>query len=596
MNADIGTLLIILGVTILLLILEVVRIDIVAMVCMLALGWSGVLEPSEMLQGFSSNAVMVMMAVMIMGCGIEKVGIMESFSRLLLEKVGDDKQKIIGWMSLVIGLLSGFIQNIGAIALFLPGIINISRRSKIPASELILPIGFAAILGGTLTMVGSGPLVLVNDLLRTANLEPYGMFSVTPVGLLLLLTGIGYFLRFGKDVLPQRGGDQFIESDQERLIQKLQLPNHIRHFSIGEKSPLIGKTAEESGIWQKPSIHILGITRGTEIEYSPWRETVFEEGQEIVLLGDKEDVDEIVAKNKLIEQKETMNFDALRDPGKSGFAEVIIPERSELVGKTIRQYAIRKRFGVEPMMLFNKGKEIRGDFSDTLVQSGNTIIVYGLWEKIHDLKASIDFVVASPFETEEKDRPKTWLATLCFAMAIVLALAGFPVSLAFFSGAVAMVLTRMLTIQEMYEAIEWKVVFLLAGLIPLGIAMQKTGTAIFLAESVFALVAGNHTILIVFTVGVLATVFSLFMTNVGAIVVLAPIVIAMAKIGNFDPRPLVLMAAVCAANSFLIPTHQVNALIMSPGGYRNADFFRAGIWMTMLFLAVAVLYFYFIML
>jgi di/tricarboxylate transporter len=184
------------------------------------------------------------------------------------------------------------------------------------------------------------------------------------------------------------------------------------------------------------------------------------------------------------------------------------------------------------------------------------------------------------------------LASLCFLGAIGLALGGAPISIAFFTGAIAMVLARVLTIQEFYQAIEWKVVFLLAGLIPLGIAMQKSGTAAFLAEKVMALVRGGHPILIVLAVAVLSTLFSLFMSNVGAIVVLAPLVMNMAQIGGLDPRPLALLAAVCAANSFILPTHQVNALLMSAGGYRNADYIKAGSGMTLLFLLVAVTVFY----
>ena len=167
--------------------------------------------------------------------------------------------------------------------------------------------------------------------------------------------------------------------------------------------------------------------------------------------------------------------------------------------------------------------------------------------------------------------------------------------MAFFSGAAAMILARVLDIQEAYRAIEWKVVFLLAGLIPLGVAMQKTGSARFLAEQIMAVAADRHPALVFLAVGILSTAFSLFMSNVGAIVVLAPLVIGMAEIGGLDPRPLVLMAAVCAANSFILPTHQVNALLMSPGGYRNTDYVRAGSGMTLLFLAVAVTFFYFLM-
>jgi len=588
MDLAIITVLVILVVTVVMLVFEIVRIDIVALVCMLALGWTGVLTPQEALSGFSSNAVIAMMGVMILGQGIAKTGIMERFSRVVLQKAGTSKPKVIGLISLSVGMLSGLIQNIGAAALFLPAILNTSRRARIPASALIMPIGFAAILGGTLTMVGSGPLILINDLLRNAGLEPYGLFSTTPLGLLLLLSGIGFFLVFGESVLPNSEASDEGDSEQAKLIDALHLPHNIRHYVVSRDSPLIGKTTEESGLWDKYHVNILGISHGRDVEYAPWRETEYEAGQELALLGDDEDAARFASEFGLASRERPGRFASLIDPDRSGFAEVIVPPRSEVIGQTIRKYSLRRRHDVEPIMLFSRGEEIRGDFSDHEISPGDTIIVYGLWDEIDDLHVSADFVVVTPFAVERKDQSKTWIAVLCFAAAIGLGLAGFPISMAFFTGAIAMVLTRVLDIQEAYRSIEWKVVFLVAGLIPLGVAMQKTGTAPFLAEQMMTLVEGRHPVFLVLTIAVLSTLFSLFMSNVGAIVVLAPLVMNMARIGGFDPRPLALMAAVCAANSFVLPTHQVNALLMSSGGYRTADYVKAGGGMTLLFIVIVV--------
>jgi di/tricarboxylate transporter len=593
MDSGILTVLIILIATVIMLVFEFVRIEVAALLCMLALGWSGVLMPQEAFSGFSSNAVIAMMAVMILGQGIAKTGIMDWFSQALLKKVGTDESKVIGLMSLSVGMLSAFIQNIGAAALFLPGILDVSRRGKIPKAALIMPVGFAAILGGTLSMVGSGPLILINDLLDSADLATFGLFSVTPVGILLLVAGIVYFLLLGKVVLPGSSASGQPVSEQERLVAALHLPHHIRHYTIPSDSPLIGKTTEQSGIWDRFNLHILGIARDKDVEYAPWRQTVFEAGQELALLGNEDDAIRFALGHKLVLQKEPDPFASLHDPDRAGFAEVIIPPRSELVGQSIREYALRKRHAVEPVMLFSKGEEIKGDFSDHQILAGDTIIVHGLWEKIRDLKTGSKFVVVTPFAVRERDQSKVWIASFCFLIAIGLALAGAPISMAFFTGALAMVLARVLTIQEAYQAIEWKVVFLLAGLIPLGIAMQKSGTAAFLAEKVMMLVEGGHPILIVLTVAVLSTLFSLFMSNVGAVVVLAPLVMSMAQIGGLDPRPLALLAAVCVANSFIFPTHQVNAMLMSSGGYRNADYIKAGGGMTLIFLFVVVVVFYY---
>jgi di/tricarboxylate transporter len=585
--------LLILSVTVIMLVLDLVRIDIVAIGCMLALGWTGILNPQEMFSGFSSNAVIAMLSVMILGRGISRTGIMDKFSKFIISKAGTRKRNLVGLLSLSAGLLSGLIQNIGSAALFLPGIMQVSRRTKIPASSLIMPIGFAAILGGTLTMVGSGPLIMVNDLLKNDGHEAYNLFSVTPVGIVLLLSGIGYFLLFGNKVLPKKKIGETGKTAQEKLVEKLNLPENIKLLTVTHESSLTGKTTEEAGLWNTYHANLLGIGKGDDVVYAPWRKTKFEEGQTLAVLGSAENIEQFSKDFHLEDVSASRFFSDDFNPSVSGFAEVIIPPGSELAGKCIREYSLRKRYAVEPVILFNKGERVDGDFSDVKIQSGDTLIVYGRWAKLKNVKESTDFVVLTAFEVDNKDMSKTWPAIGCFVLAITLAMIGFPISMAFLTGALCLVLTRVLNIGEAYEAIEWKVVFLLAGLIPLGVAMQKTGAAMFLAESIMSVVIDLHPVFIVIMIGVLSTVFSLFMSNVGAIVVLAPLVMGMAGIAGIDPRPLVLMAAVCAANSFILPTHQVNAFLMSSGGYRTSDYIKAGSGMTILFLTITVLLFYF---
>lgn len=595
MDQGIVIVLFILIATIILLVLDVVRIDIVAIGCMLALGWTGILAQAEMFSGFSSNAVIAMLSVMILGRGIARTGIMDAFSKFVISKAGTRKRNLVGLLSLSTGLVSGLIQNIGSAALFLPGVMQVSRRTKIPASSLIMPIGFAAILGGTLTMVGSGPLILVNDLLKTEGLEAYNLFSVTPVGIILLLSGIGYFLLFGNKVLPGKEIGETVKTDQEKLVEKLDLPHNIKLLNVTGDSSLGGKTTEEAGLWNTYHVNLLGIGTGDDVVYAPWRKTIIENGQTLAVLGSTENIEQFASDFQLEELSGSHHFSNDFNSNESGFAEVLIPPGSELALRSIREYSLRKRYAVEPVILFNKGERVDGDFSDVKISSGDTLIVYGKWVNIKDLKDSADFVVLTGFELDKKDKSKSWPAIGCFAFAIILAMVGFPISMAFLTGALCMVLARVLNIGEAYDAIEWKVVFLLAGLIPLGLAMQKTGAASFLAQSIMSVVIDFHLIFIVLMVGVLSTVFSLFMSNVGAIVVLAPLVIGMAGIAEIDPRPLVLMAAVCAANSFILPTHQVNAFLMTSGGYRNADYIKAGSGMTVIFLTITVLLFYFFM-
>lgn len=592
MTTEILVVLAVFGGAVVLLALDLLRMDIVAMLCMLTLAWTGVLAPQAALSGFSSNAVIAMMAVMVLGRGIARTGLMDRFARLVLRFAGDHQTRLIALVSAAVGLLSGLIQNVGAAALFLPALLAIARRRRLSVSRLIMPVGFAAILGGTLTMVGSGPLILTNDLLANAGLETYGLFAVTPVGLVLLAAGIGYFALLGEHVLPGSEPRENETESQQEVIETWELPFSIWHYRTPEDSSLVGKTPEEAGIWGSHNLNVVGITRDGAVDYAPWRETRFEPEQDLAILGEEEDVRAFADRHGLDAVAKPGRFAALDDPNSAGFAEVVIPPRSSIVGETLRSFGLRRRYAVEPVMLYHEGKPIEGDFSDIAIAAGDIFVVYGLWEKIQDLKATEDFVLLTHVNVERRRESKAWIAALCFGLAVALAMTGFSIATAFFSGAVAMVLTGVLGIEEAYDAVDWKVVFFLAGLIPLGLAMEQTGTAALLAEAVMGMTAGYHPILLLFAVAMISTVFSLFMSNVASTVILAPLVINMAEIGELDPRPLALLVAVCAANSFLLPTHQVNALLKSPGGYRNADYLRSGGGMTLLFLVCVITVFY----
>lgn len=593
MNIDIIIVLSILFMTALLLIIDKLRIDIVAFLCALALAWTGILKPVEALSGFSSNAVITMMAVMILGRGIARTGLMEGFSRLALKYTGDSRRRIIAVLSFSMGILSGFIQNIGAAALFLPSILNISRRKKIPASGIIMPVGFAIILSGPLTMIGSGPLMLVNDFLIGASLSPYSLFAVTPAGLALLFSCLVFFFFLGKFVLPQyKTGDE-ADQLQIRLVEEWGLSVTVKYYRISRNSPLIGKTLEDTEIWDGYNLNILAINREKSVEYAPWRETRFEADQIVALLGNDKNAEDFASGHELVLVARPEYLTMLDDTTDAGYAEVIIPPRSAISGQSIKKFGLRRHYGVEPVLLYHRGEKVRGNFSDVEITPGDILIVHGLWEKISDMKKGHDFVIITPVEAGEKFAPRAWVALFCFAVSAGLAIAGFSIPLSFMTGAIAMVLTGVLNIDEAYNAIDWKVVFFMAGLIPLGIAMQKTGTAVFLAGKMISMVHGNHIYIMLMAISCITVLFSLFMSNVGAAVIMFPMAISIAGTVGIDPRPLALLVAVSTANSFVLPTHQVNALYKTPGGYRNRDYIRPGGGLTILFLLVVVTVFYF---
>jgi len=455
-------------------------------------------------------------------------------------------------------------------------------------------MGFAVMLGGNLSMIGSTPLLILNDLLRHGGHKAFSLFGVTPVGIALLTAGLVYFLFFGDYVLPRaKEKEEETISTQQRLIDTWNLPTTIYQCIIPANSLLAGKTREEAELWTKHRLNLLALADGDDVFYAPWRHTPFAAGQRLVLLGDQTDLIRFVSEYELLFKKDRRPFKHLETAGHVGFAELIIPVRSPVIGNTLREIAFRKTYGIEPIMLLSGEGEKRGNFSDQVLQPGNAIIVHGRWQQIKAMADNINFVLVTPVEaTEATEESRPILAMLCFVGSIILALFGFPLSLGLLTGALAMILLRIVPIDEAYRAVDWKTVFLLAGLIPLGLAMDRTGAAAYLASQMMQVLEGTHAIVVLFAVGIFATLFSLFMSNVAATVLLVPLAMIIADATGIPPRGLALLVAICASNSFVLPTHQVNALLMSPGGYKNADFIRAGGIMTIIFLVISVAFVY----
>jgi di/tricarboxylate transporter len=585
MTPEIALVLVVLGATVILFVTEALRVDVIAIAIMVALPWLGLVKPAEAFSGLASNAVVAVLAVMILGYGVDRCGVMARVTRPILRVAGRSERKLIGLVSATVGGVSAFMQNIGAAALFLPALLRISKSTGIPSSRLLMPMGFASILGGTLTLVGSGPLIILNDLLRQGGLQPYGLFSVTPIGLALVVAGIVYFLVLGKTVLPSREPEAKALSAEQELIETWQLPRTVRRCAIPPGSGLVGKTREDARIWTEYGLNLLALTQEGDVVYAPWRFTQFAAGQELSLLGSDDGFSRFVGDHSLR---------ALSDPAEPGiegaaFAELIIPPKAPIAGKTMREIALRKTFGVEPIMLLSGRQERRTDFSDEVLDVGAAIIVYGPAENIHTMADNRSFSLITPVPaTAGAVRRKPLLAVLCTLAAVAMALSGVQLSVALFTGALAMILLKVISIDEAYQAVDWRTVFLLAGLIPLGIAMEKTGGASFVAAQLMRILHGSHPLFILGGVAVLTTLFSLFMSNVAATVLLVPLVILIGQSSGIPPRALAMLVAVCASNSFMLPTHQVNALLMGPGGYRNRDYVRAGGIMSVIFIVIAV--------
>ncbi|MDD5475903.1 MAG: SLC13 family permease [Syntrophales bacterium] len=596
MTVQIALVFIVFAVTVYLFVSERLRVDVTAILVMVLLPWLGLLKPADAFSGLGSNAVVALIAVMILGHGVDRSGAINRIVNPIVSAAGSSERKLVFFVTLTVGFISAFMQNVAAAALFLPAILRISRSKGMSASRFLMPVGFAAILGGNLTMVGSTPLIMLNDLLRQGGHGGFSLFAVSPVGVVLVLAGALYFLFFSNLVLPPvKDKPKHSLNIQQMLIERWRLPTTIYQCRIPAASPLVGKTRENCELWTKYRIYLLALADGDDILYAPWRHTPFAAGQRLVLLGEQRDLARFVSDFGLMYKKDPLPFEHLETGGRAGFAEMVLPVGSPLEGKTIREISFRKIYGVEPIMLFSGEKEQRGDFSDEVLQAGNAIIVHGRLRQVRSMADNNNFILISPIEgSDELDDPKPVTALLCLLAAILLAISGVPFALGLLTGALAMILLRVLPMDEAYRAIEWKTVFLIAGLIPLGVAMNQTGASQYLASLMLALLQGTAmpvaATLVVF--GIFATLLGLFISNVAATVMLVPLAMVMGSSLGIDPRGLSLLVVLCASNTFMLPTNQVTAMIMSPGGYSSADFMKAGMAVTVIYIVAAVAFVY----
>ena len=613
-NVQIAWVVGILLLTIYLFAFEVVTVDVAAISIMVLLGLSsflgpllgleqGLVDTGHLFDGFASNAVISIIAVMIIGAGLDKTGLMSTVASFILRVGGSTETRIIPLISTTVGFISSFMQNVGAAALFLPVVSRISARTGLPMSRLLMPMGFCAILGGTITMVGSSPLILLNDLILTSNqalpesqqMETFSLFSVTPIGLALVVTGIVYFVIAGRFVLPAIKTENTEGTNTMTYFKEVYGVDYdLNEIIVPPESPLVGQTLDD--IENKFKIRVIAALRsGNDLRIGPGglaRDVGIGANDVLGVIGSHYALQQFADVNRLKVRNGLVTFTDSLVSTKAGIAELVIPPGSNLIGKSARDIWMRKTYGISLLALHRVGKTIReGEGVRNMpFQAGDTLVVHTPWDALMRLKSNRNFVVVTTEFPHEELRPNKVLHALLFFL-IALGLILFTdlrLSIALLTGALGMILSRVLTIDEAYQAVSWRTVFLLASLIPLGMAVEGSGTAAWIANQTLSLLGGLPIWVLQAAIAVLATFFTLVMSNVGATVLLVPLAVNIAIGAGANPALFALTVAIATSNSFLIPTHQVNALIMGPAGYRVPDFMRAGGIMTILFLVVAL--------
>jgi len=606
--------LLVVGVAVFLFIMEWVRVDVVAIAMMVLLPELGLLDAQDTFRGISSNAVMAIIGVMIISYGLNRADIVNRILQPLLKYVGKSSRRLTVLFSALIAIISSVMQNTGAAVLFLPAIrLVASYRLKIPISRVLMPIGMSAILGGTLTMIGTSPLILLNDILPPG-MPKIGFLELTPIGMALVVGGLAYLSTVGLRALanlPRNPSDpQNRESDspEEGILDSYPLISGP--FEIQVPNTFQPETRPQSvvKIRRRFLVNIVAATKSDgACEIAPLPESTIRPGYILCAYGPRKAVEKFVSDYGLILKAEPECFKSnLFNPSMTGLVEGVVSPRSSLIGRTIKQIRFRETFGVNPLAIHQSGKTYYRQLADRPLRAGDAVLMHGTWEQFHTLEdLHHNLIIITPFEEEFHKPEKSGWALTCFLVSLLLMLLSsfyfqklaynpIPLSVCLMLGAVGMVLTRVISISEAYRAVDWRTVFLLGGLIPLGMAVNQTGTAQWIAGGIVnGLGSLMSPLMLLIVLAVLSCAFTMVISNVGACTLLVPLGISIANQIGFDPRVAAIVVGLGVSNSFILPTHQVNALYMGPGEYRTKDYIRIGGLLAVLYIAILVTMTYF---
>lgn len=578
-----------------LLLTEKLSPDMVAVLVILALIFSRVLTPEEAFAGFGSPVIIAVGALFILCGGLHRAGVSGLIGNYFNSLSGKSEMRTIAAVMTAGALLSSVMTNVAATAILLPGVMTLCRKTGIPPSRLLIPLSYSTILGGTLTVVGTQPNLIVSSLLRTSSGRELNFFDFTPMGITLVVCGIAYMAVLGRHFLPLKAADEKISrsAETDELPSIYRLEERLYELKVKGGSSIAGKTLIECGLGSRFGINVMGIMHKDRERFVPTREDVIEKGDRLLVQGRESDVARAASELGLdLHRKGMLRRDEILSR-EVGIAEIVLPPRSPYVGKKLKDVLMRERFGLTVLAIWRKGKPIRARLGEETLQFGDALLVRGSWEKLSLLGRTDEFIVTSGGAEENVSREgdKTLRAAAILAGMIVAVVTGcLALPLAALTAAALMVLTRCLNLAEAYKSIEWRVILVIAGFMPLGTAIVKTGLADYLVNTVLLQVAGYGQPLIIGTLLLLSSAIALVSTNITAAILMGPVAVTAAASFGMRPEVLLIAVAIGASTGFMTPVaQQANLLVMGPGNYVFRDYMKAGALLSLLvFMAVMV--------
>jgi len=604
----------ILAVAIFLFITEWLRVDVVALGVVVTLMLSGILTTSEALSGFSSSAVLTIAALFVVGGAVLQTGLAGRIGRRILTIAGDSQARLIMVIMVTVALLSGFMSDTGTVAVLLPAIISLAWNAKISPSKLLIPLTFGALLGGAMTLIGTPPNIIVSDILREAGLSPFLFFDYTPVGVILLVAGILYMLLIGLRLLPDHQIKQDVQRVEtpEELIKQYQLPDNLFRLRVRRGSAVVGTAIQESDIRDQFRVNILDLLRDSDprevaklgerrlilqsdpVSISPEPETILESGDLLIVQGNFNDVSHAAAALNLGLQSTQEDDHQSLVNYEIGLAEVLLPPRSSLVGKTIVEARFGTIFNLTVLGIRRPGISNELDLKTTSLRFGDSLLVQGSWENIQALrKRRRDFVVMGQPEemVGAPARRKAPIALLVLVgMLILLVTNAVPVAAASMLAGLAMILTGCMTIDDAYAAVDWKSIVLIAGMLPMSIALEKVGLVEIAASSLTDALGAMSPLLVMSCLFLMTSVFTQVLSNTATTVLIAPIALASAQNLGLQPYAFLMTVAIAASMAFASPVASpTNTLVMGAGNYRFKDYIKVGGPLILIAMVITVL-------
>jgi di/tricarboxylate transporter len=601
----------ILAIAILFFITEWLRVDVVALGVVVVLMLTGILTPSEAISGFSSTSVMTIAALFVVGGAVMQTGLAGSIGQRILTIAGGSQTRLLVVIMATVALLSGFMSDTGTVAVLLPAILSLALNTKISPSKLLIPLAFGSLLGGAMTLIGTPPNIIVSDTLRAAGWQPFQFFDYTPVGLILLAIGIGYMLFVGFRLLPENKPSQEIQRVEtpEELVELYKLPDNLFRLRIRRGSPLVGVSLEQSGIRKDYRMHVLEILRDVDprqvaklgerrllIEsetesITPDSKTILKSGDLLIIQGEANDVSYGAAQLNLgLQPVQPSDQQALVNT-EIGLAEILLPPRSRLVGKTIVDSRFGTLYRLTVLGISRPDTEETLDLKTTHLRFGDTLLVQGAWEDILSLRNHRrDFVVMG--QPEEMilapARKKAPVALLILAGMLLLMITDLvPVATASMLAGLVMILTGCLTIDDAYESVDWKSIVLIAGMLPMAIALEKVGLVELAASALTASFGMMSPLFVLAGLFLITSLFTQVLSNTATTVLIAPIALAAAQNLDLQPHAFMMAVAIAASMAFASPVASpVNTLVMGAGNYRFSDYIKVGI--PLIFVAMIV--------